>query len=115
MLSFGERVKSMTNVKPLRCEVAYALPGRQSVVEVTLAEGATVADAVTASGLLATYPELDRERLVLGIFGALVAPERVLQDGDRVEIYRALQVDPRTARRERARKPRGPRGPGSSN
>jgi putative ubiquitin-RnfH superfamily antitoxin RatB of RatAB toxin-antitoxin module len=103
----------MTEAKqPLRCEVTYALPQRQSVVQVTLEEGATAGDAVTASGLLVTHPELSGERLVLGIFGTLVAPERELRDGDRVEIYRALQVDPRTARRERARKP-GPRRPRS--
>jgi putative ubiquitin-RnfH superfamily antitoxin RatB of RatAB toxin-antitoxin module len=100
----------MTDARTLRCEVAYALPGRQSVVEVTLARGSTVADAVSASGLLSMHPELSREGLVLGIFGVPVAPERVVQDGDRVEIYRPLQVDPRTARRERARKPTGRRG-----
>lgn len=95
----------MTDTKPLRCEVVYALPDRQFVVEVRLAEGATVADAVSASGLLAAH-RLEREHLVLGIFGTRAAPEKALQDGDRVEIYRALQVDPRTARRERASKPR---------
>ena len=99
----------MTDAKLLRCEVVYALPGCQSVVEVTLAEGATVADALTASGLLITHPELGRDRLALGLFGAQVTAERVLQEGDRVEIYRPLQVDPRTARRERARKPPGTR------
>jgi putative ubiquitin-RnfH superfamily antitoxin RatB of RatAB toxin-antitoxin module len=94
--------------QPLRCEVAYALPERQSVVELTLEEGATAADAVAASGLLSAHSELGHDQLVLGIFGARVVPDRVLQDGDRVEIYRPLRVDARAARRERARKS-GPR------
>lgn len=92
----------MTDKKPLRCEIAYATPRRQWVVAVELEEGATVADAVGASRLLIDCPELSHGELVLGVFGSVVAPERALQEGDRVEIYRPLPADPRSARRARA-------------
>lgn len=83
----------------LRIEVVYALPERADVVELRLPDGATVRDAVLASGL----PVDDRR---LGIFGKAVLPETKLNDGDRVEIYRPLALDPKEARRRRAKKRR---------
>jgi putative ubiquitin-RnfH superfamily antitoxin RatB of RatAB toxin-antitoxin module len=86
--------------------VALALPDRQLVEEVTLAEGATVADAIAASSLAATAPEVDLARLRTGIWSRPCARDAVLREGDRVELYRPLVADPKVARRERARKPR---------
>ena len=84
-------------------EVVYALPERQRVVRLVLpATGLTAAAAVEQSGLLDAFPELRERPLVLGIFGTICAPERILRDQDRVEIYRPLRVDPRVQRRERA-------------
>ncbi len=80
-------------------EVAYALPDRQDVVRVQLAEGMTALDAVDASGLRQAHAELEGRSPDLGIFGRPVPPDQVLSDGDRVEIYRVLRVDPREARR----------------
>ena len=93
-------------------EVAYALPGRQDVVRVELAEGMTALDAVEAAGLRELHPELADRSLDLGIFGQPVSPDRMLKNGDRVEIYRPLQADPREARRRRAARGRtmGPDG-----
>ncbi len=87
----------------MRVEVAYARPDRQRLVTVELAAGATARDAVRASGLAAEFPEIDVERVPLGVFGRACADESVLRAGDRVEIYRPLQVDPKEARRRRAR------------
>lgn len=92
-------------------EVAYALPGRQDVVRVELAAGMTAIAAVAASGLLEMHPELAGRSLALGIFGQPVPAERLLEDGDRVEIYRALTADPRDARRRLAAQG-GTMGPG---
>jgi uncharacterized protein len=86
----------------LRVEVVYALPGGQYAVHVNLAKGASVLDAVLASGLLERYPEIDLPRYKLGIYGKVVAPGALLADGDRVEIYRPLVLDPKEARRRRA-------------
>lgn len=85
-------------------EVVYALPERQTLLKLSLKAGATVRTAIERSGLCATYPELDITRNKVGIFGKRVAPDTALKNGDRVEIYRPLSVDPKDARRRRARK-----------
>ena len=86
----------------LRVEVVYALPGSEDAVSVELPAGSTAADAVRASGILARHPQIDPRRQSLGIYGRAVAAGAALCDGDRVEIYRPLVVDPREARRRRA-------------
>jgi hypothetical protein len=86
----------------LRVSVVIALAQRQEVVELRLEEGATVADAVAASGLAARFPELDVARLPTGIWSRPRPREARLRDGDRVEIYRPLQVDAKAERRARA-------------
>lgn len=86
----------------LRIEVVYALPENQRVVLVELEEGARVIDAVRESGLGILHPEIVAADTAVGIFGRRVAPETPLRDGDRVEIYRLLLIDPKTARRAKA-------------
>ena len=68
---------------------------------VTLPMGACVGDALHAAGW-----QLDHEQVGLAIFGQAAKACTVLQDGDRVELLRALQLDPKQARRARARKTR---------
>lgn len=87
----------------IRVEVAAALPQRQELVELELETGATVIDAVHASGLPERFPEIDLDPRRLGVFGRLRSPDHPLRDGDRVEIYRPLKVDPKEVRRQRAR------------
>lgn len=81
-------------------------PGPRQVFErqLDLVEGATVRQALHASGLLAAFPGLDLHHAVVGIWGRKASPGQVLRDRDRIEIYRPLQVDPKIARRERFRK-----------
>jgi hypothetical protein len=83
-------------------EVVYALPDRQRVVRVPLAEGMTAEQAVQASAILAEFPELAAKERILGIYGRRVEGTQRLRDGDRVEIYRPLRFDPRDARRKAA-------------
>ena len=80
-------------------EVAYARAERQRVVRLPLERPMSAEEAVRASGLLDEFPELAGQVLALGIFGRRVDGRHVLRDGDRVEIYRPLKVDPREARR----------------
>ena len=93
-------------------EVVYA-PGPREVLELPLVLpiGSTVGDALHASGLLQRCPELQLDALAVGIWGAATTLGQVLCVGDRVEIYRPLKVDPKTARRERFRQ-QGTRGAG---
>ena len=83
-------------------EVAYAEAGRQWVLPVELPAGATVMQAIEASGLMAQVPGLQIDPTRLGVFSRKAAPDQVLEDGDRVEIYRPLSLDPKEARRRRA-------------
>ncbi len=86
----------------MRVEVVYALPGTHDAAVVDLAPGATVRDALAASGIAGRHPGIDLSRL--GVFGRRVDPGTRLAEGDRVEIYRPLALDPKEARRRRARR-----------
>lgn len=88
----------------IEAEVAYALPARQWCYRVRVPEGSTVGDAIAASGVLRDCPEIDLAVQRVGVFGRLVQPDRRLEAGDRVEIYRPLAADPKEGRRRRARR-----------
>ena len=86
------------------CVTVLYSPAPRQVLEwtVQLPEGATVRDAVLASGWRAAAPE--GEVPEVGIWGRRCAAQQPVREGDRVEVYRALKVDPKVARRERFRK-----------
>jgi putative ubiquitin-RnfH superfamily antitoxin RatB of RatAB toxin-antitoxin module len=86
----------------LRVEVAVAWPELQVVVELALAAGSTVAEAIEASALQQRFPQLEVVAGRVGIFSEICDMDRALRDGDRVEIYRPLEVDPKEARRRAA-------------
>ncbi len=83
-------------------EIVY-LPINATWVHLKLAlpKGTTVAEALVASELLETYPEING--LTFGIFSQQVKAECILKSGDRLEIYRPLLCDPKENRRKRAR------------
>ena len=95
----------MANDQPaenISIEVAVALPGRHQVVVLSVAPGITVRDAIEQSGLQEKFPEIDFSTAPVGIWCREVERDKVLKDGDRVEIYRPLAMDPREARRQLA-------------
>lgn len=85
-------------------EVVYALPQKQYLQRVTLDEGATVEQAIQASGLLALHDDIDLSKNKVGIYSRPAKLQDVVNDGDRVEIYRPLIADPKELRRQRAEK-----------
>jgi putative ubiquitin-RnfH superfamily antitoxin RatB of RatAB toxin-antitoxin module len=93
----------------VQVEVVYCpAPGQVDQVRLALPAGATVADALAASGMaqrhgLPGVPDA-------GIHGRAQPPHTVLREGDRVELYRPLTVDPKEARRLRYRRDRAGRG-----
>ena len=83
-------------------EVVFALPERQALLEVSLPEGASVADAIAASGISAAFPDFALDELEAAIWGRVVNRDTPLKAGDRVELYRPLELDPKEARRQLA-------------
>ncbi|HKL61827.1 MAG TPA: RnfH family protein [Woeseiaceae bacterium] len=101
---------------PLAVEVVCALPERQWCIPLRLEAAATVADAIAASGLAEEPGAPDPACCAAGVWGEVAERERRLRDGDRVELYRPLVIDPREARRRAAEAGRtlGRSGPGES-
>jgi putative ubiquitin-RnfH superfamily antitoxin RatB of RatAB toxin-antitoxin module len=86
----------------LKVWVVYSPAPRQvREWQIGVTAGATVAQALAACEALDEFPQLKENRPVLGIWGRKTTPGHVLREGDRVEIYRGLRVDPKVARRER--------------
>ena len=78
----------------MKVSVTYALPDRQTWLDVEVPEQATVRDAIDASGIVRALPMLDLSIQKVGIFGKTVSLEARLEPGQRVEIYRPITADP---------------------
>ena len=85
--------------KLITVEVVFALPEQQLVQTLQLLPGTTAATAVQLSGLQSRFPDFDFTAATLGVWNKQVATDHIVIDGDRVEIYRPLPMDPREARR----------------
>ena len=86
----------------LRVSVVFSpRAGEVDEVELLLPPGATVADAIAASGMQARHPDHDLTPMPVGLWGAFCERSDTLRDRDRVELYRPLKVDPKEARRQR--------------
>lgn len=95
-------------------EVAYALPDKQKIIALLVKPGTTALQAAQQSRITDYFPEIDLANAAMGIFGHTLGTKglelpshQVLHQGDRVEIYRPLTVDPKDARRRRAEKHAG--------
>ena len=92
----------------LHVAVAYSPRARMvDLTELALPAGATVRDALVASGLAERHPGLDVFAQPVGVWGRRQPLDTPLRDGDRVEVYRPLEVDPKEARRQRQRRQAG--------
>lgn len=85
-------------------ELVYALPSQQKQYHIEMLASSTVQQVVEASGVLQEFPELQIHELMLGIWGRRVTLEQVVQTDDRIEIYRPLVIDPKQARKAKAKK-----------
>ena len=90
----------------MQINVIYALPTEQFIEKVDAPDGATAEETVRMSGLLEKHPEIDLSLNKLGIFAKLVKNDHILQEGDRIEIYRALPKKARDAHAEDDKKAR---------
>ena len=89
-------------MKEISVTVVHALPDAATEIELCLPQGATVADAIERSGMRARLGDADLSGAAVGVFGKRARRDTVLNDGDRVELYRPLIADPKLARRRRA-------------
>jgi putative ubiquitin-RnfH superfamily antitoxin RatB of RatAB toxin-antitoxin module len=85
-------------------QVIMARPDGADAIDITIEAGATVEQAIKASGFFSTHITPGDFAGRVGIYGKLVPASQVLRAGDRIEIYRELQVDPKAVRRKRAQK-----------
>ena len=90
----------------MQVEVAYARPDKQEVIPVNVPEGTTALEAVKLSGITSLFPEIDPDANDMGVFGKVIKDPSAheLREGDRVELYRPLKIDPKQARLNRAKK-----------
>lgn len=96
---------------PKRCRLVCDTPAGLRECELTLAQNATIAAALEAARAVLDEPAVDWGAAKVGIFGRVRDRSYVPADGDRIEVYRALTMDPRRRRRQRvgAAAPRGKR------
>lgn len=90
----------------INVEVAFARPDKQEIIRLQVEQGTSAVEAVKRSGIAAVFPEIDPDKDDMGIFGKVIKnpSDHELRDGDRVEIYRPLKIDPKQARLNRAKK-----------
>ena len=89
--------------KRILVEVAYAAPLRQEIIALEVDAGCSIGTAIELSGILQRFPEIDLARQHVGVFSKKRELSDTLQAGDRIEIYRPLTIDPKEARRAKAK------------
>jgi putative ubiquitin-RnfH superfamily antitoxin RatB of RatAB toxin-antitoxin module len=81
--------------------VCYAEADRQLWMRLEVPDESTVEEVINLSGVLKLYPEINLTTQKVGIFGKIAALTTTVKEGDRVEIYRQITVDPQTVQRRR--------------
>lgn len=87
----------------IEIEVVYATRDKQELEALRVPAGTTALEAIAISGLRRAFPDMVVDGNALGVFSRKVAPDYVMQPGDRLEIYRPLKADPKEVRRQRAK------------
>ena len=85
-------------------EVTYALPEKQTLLSIAVKKGTNVKQAIEQSGILTLHQDIDLEVNKVGIWYKTTKLDNVLNEGDRIEIYRPLIADPKEVRKLRAQK-----------
>lgn len=93
----------MVTGKQILVEVVYARPDEQRIIPVWVEEGSTIETVIDRSGILLIFPEIDLNQQQVGIFSRRKELSDVVSEGDRIEIYRPLLIDPKEARRKRGK------------
>lgn len=94
----------MEKADGIAIEVVYGDCKNQALISLKVDQNSTVEEAIIQSGILEQYPHIDLHQQAVGIFSKKVALSDPLSQGDRIEIYRPLTIDPKEARRRRSKK-----------
>lgn len=86
----------------INVQVIYPLPSEQITFTVSVEQGSNAQQAIEASGILVKYPEIELKKNKLGVYSRLIKLDTVVEDGERIEIYRPLIADPKEMRKRRA-------------
>ena len=97
------QVNRSTAVPLVEVEIVYGVTGAE-VVRQEVPANATLKEAIEQSGVLEKYPEIDLDSNKVGVFSRKRELHAPVHAGDRIEIYQPLKVDPKEARRRRAKK-----------
>ena len=103
-MSDSKQVAEQENEHRINVEVCYALPEKQTLLRVTVDAEATIKQIIEASGVLEQHPSISLADNKVGVFSRLSKLGDTVHDGDRIEIYRPLLIDPKEVRKERALK-----------
>jgi uncharacterized protein len=87
-------------------EVAFAASSKQKIIALDVDAGSTIQSVIQQSAILTVFPEIDLAKQKVGIFGKIKSLSDTVKAGDRIEIYRPLTIDPKEARRAKAKKTR---------
>jgi len=97
-----EAMKSEKDI--IQIEVVYGLAHKQKLLSLPIEHGSTVEQAIAESGMLALFPEIDLTINKVGVWNKAVKLSNIVEDLDRIEIYRPLIADPKEVRKRRAEK-----------
>jgi putative ubiquitin-RnfH superfamily antitoxin RatB of RatAB toxin-antitoxin module len=86
----------------LKVEVVYASSDKQKTISIQVLHGVSVKEAIIASDIQQHFPEIDLSNITVGIYGKRTSLDTLVQDRDRIEIYRPLLANPKEVRRKRA-------------
>src|SRR5690348_8780548 len=99
MLFVSAPGKSMALNDWITIEVAYAMPKKQVILSLEVKADSTLEEAIQQSGILEHFPELDLKQQTVGVFSQPKELSEKAEEGNRIEIYRPLTLDPKEARR----------------
>ena len=102
--SMKDSINESVSVEKISIEVVYGVPNKQKILTLLVKMGTTVEQAIIDSGVIALFPEINLEVNKVGVWNRAVKLSEIVNDLDRIEVYRPLIVDPKDVRKRRAEK-----------
>jgi len=100
----AQSINDSGDVEKITIEVVYGVPHKQKILTVLVDDSSTVEQGIIASGVIELFPEIDLTVNKVGVWNRVVKLTEILNDLDRIEVYRPLIADPKDVRKRRAEK-----------